>query len=240
MAAGALGHLDEFPAFVQGDGRGHFDRVVLPRLHGRHRHAHVPAPGRGQVHEVEVVALHELLVAELAAAVVLGPRGRLAFLAEGPGFRGVGRDEVADRPHVHFLDAQEVVQKGQAPASAAHEADAHDVASLEGHAPHPLGREGGLGRSLTGAGGRLPSRPEARQADPRRRGGRGSEQAAARHMTCAHKASFEWMRRIRQPRAVLGSDHSRGRGSHGRRRPLGGAKLTSSAAVKSARRLFGF
>ena len=100
-----LGGVHQLPALLERRGGRHLDGHMLAVLHGVHGHRHVLEPRRGDIHQVDVVALAELFPALLAAV-----RRRLgeAALRENPlrALHPLGI-EVAERLDLHAVEVRE-------------------------------------------------------------------------------------------------------------------------------------
>ena len=120
---GLLRGLEQLPALLQRGAHRHLRDGVLAGPHRRQHHGGVPLPGRGRVHQVDVLLLAHPLEVARAAAVALRARepGGLDQVLR-PGH--LGRVDIADGGEARPLDAEQVADMHHSHAAHPHEAEA--------------------------------------------------------------------------------------------------------------------
>lgn len=133
VAERVLGGFNQLPTAVDGVGRGHLGGDVFAGFHRRDTHRHVPLPGRGGEHQVEIVALTEPQKIPITAGVKL----RLPLprrLHPAGHFLGASGIEVADRHDLDTVDLQEILDVTAPLEADADEAHAHPLERRRGEA----------------------------------------------------------------------------------------------------------
>ena len=116
VALRPLGCVHQVPTLLERDGRGHLDRGVLAAVHGAHGHRRVPLPRRGNVHQVHVIALAEVLEVVLVLEIANGGGPALGRHV-GLGGRSALRHDVANGGDRHAVDPQQFAQEACAPSA---------------------------------------------------------------------------------------------------------------------------
>jgi len=129
--------LDHGQRFVDGQGRGLFDKDVLARLSRQHRGRSMPAFARGNHHGIDVLAGQQFAEIVAGSAGPIRTRGSL---------RGIGcldsRLGVLPTPAIHVADSQHlglrILDEPRQVVPLAHEPDADEPqgdAIARGHMP---------------------------------------------------------------------------------------------------------
>ena len=129
-----------YPAAVEVQSGGHFDRGVFAAGHGAHGHRDVPIPGRGDVDQIEVHLTE--IPPVLGAGDKFPGRAASVFLKDPLGKRHSFGTDVAEGDDVHVLHFRQAFHC----AGSAH-TQAHDAY------PHPLERRGGEPAHIVAGGG---------------------------------------------------------------------------------------
>ena len=143
-----LGGVDEIPTFLQGDGRRHLDCDRLTRLHGRHGHGSMPAPGGGNHDGVQVLPRQELPEVVVVSGVYAGiVTSRIPHQGRGP-VRRLG-PEVADRVHLSVFPGQRQLQQVGSPPADADEPETDHPVVAAAQDGRPTTRQGCRGGGAT-------------------------------------------------------------------------------------------
>ena len=132
----ALGRVDELRAILERVGGRNLGGGVLPRFHRRQHHGHVEFPRRGRVHEVDVVASHEV-------AIRLGTVGKACRLVVMPGLPHLLHRElhllghgVTERGDSHVRHAHPLAQHRPSAEARPDDRDAYGLPWLERDTGH--------------------------------------------------------------------------------------------------------
>ena len=104
--AGLFVRIDQFPALLERERRGHLAGGVLAGLHGIHRHRDMPLPRGRNDHRVEVVAGHHSLEVVLVPRISFG-FGPAGLLHARLGCRHPRDVDVANRRDPHLLEREQ-------------------------------------------------------------------------------------------------------------------------------------
>ena len=137
VLAGTLGRVHQGPAFRDGRRSGHLDGDMLPMLHRIDRDRGMKLPGNGQVNQVDVIPLAELLVAFLTAVFIQGAGGADPFQDLLGLFHAV-RIQVAEGHDGRIFHIGQATDGAGAAVAETDEADPDVFDRLRGEAQHAL------------------------------------------------------------------------------------------------------